>query len=90
MALQHSDAEHHLAKKLASPDVVEKLEKIALGEQIKRLRKRLHFTQKQLAAKLHTTQSVIARIEGGRQNLSLHTLVLLASVFGKRLFVRLH
>ena len=90
MSLHHFEEERHLAKKLASPDVVEKLERISLGQQVKRLRTRMHLTQKQLAYRLATTQSVIARIEGGKQNLSLHTLVLLASVFGKRLSVRLH
>lgn len=42
-------------------------------------RKEQNLTQKQLAEAIHTTQSVISRIEKGEQNLTLQTLKSLAT-----------
>ncbi len=47
---------------------------INLGEQISKVRELQNMTQAELAEKIGTTQSVIARIEKGEQNLSTETL----------------
>ncbi len=52
--------------------------------EITKERERAGLSQKQLASKLKTTQSVISRIEGGKQNVSLELLQRLAEAFGKR------
>lgn len=54
-----------------------------LGNFIKSLRINSGLTQKELALKLETTQSVIARIEAGQQNLSAGTLNKLSEIFNK-------
>lgn len=51
-----------------------------------RIKKKL--TQKQLAAKLKTKQSVISRIENGRGNPTLKFLQRLADVFNARLEIK--
>jgi len=43
------------------------------------------LTQEQLAQRMDTTQSVIARLEGGRTRPSTHTLERLATATGTRL-----
>ncbi len=50
----------------------------AIGGMIARLREDRHLTQAELAQKIGTTQSVIARIEKGEQNLSTETLAKLS------------
>lgn len=52
--------------------------------EITKERERAGLSQKQLASKLKTTQSVISRIESGKQNVSLELLQRLAEAFGKR------
>ncbi|MBP9718659.1 helix-turn-helix transcriptional regulator [Candidatus Gracilibacteria bacterium] len=85
--LPHFDQEGHLAARLQSPQSLEKYEKILIGAQVKKMRLRKGLNQKQLAHKLKTTQSVIARIETGKQNLTLRTLCGLSYIFGKRLMI---
>jgi len=50
-----------------------------LTRQIIALRLRKGLTQRELARRIGTTQSVIARIESGGQNLSIRTLTKLAN-----------
>ncbi len=45
------------------------------------------LTQEQLAQRMHTTQSVIARLEGGRSRPSTQTLERLAVATGTRLHI---
>ena len=47
------------------------------------------FTQKELAQKMGTKQSAIARLEGGNVNPSLNFLEKIASVMGLKLTIRL-
>lgn len=60
-----------------------KLDKI--GELIKDLRERKGMTQKQFAGKLSTTQSAIARIESGEQNLTTEMITKISDVLGSEL-----
>ncbi|MBI4994980.1 helix-turn-helix transcriptional regulator [Candidatus Peregrinibacteria bacterium] len=79
-----------LALKLKSPPALEEYEKLYIGAQIKKIRRKMGMKQLELARKLKTSQSVIARIENGRQNLTLKTLILIAHVLGKKLFVKFY
>jgi len=49
------------------------------------LRKQQRLSQKELAQKLNTTQSVIARMEAGQQNFTTDTLQKIASIFNREL-----
>ncbi len=52
--------------------------------QIAREREKAGLSQNELALKLKTTQSVISRIENGRQNISLDMLQKIADALGKK------
>jgi len=60
-----------------------KLDKI--GELIKDLRERKGMTQEQFSEKLKTTQSAIARIESGEQNLTTEMITKISDVLGSEL-----
>lgn len=51
---------------------------VSIGQMITRLREDRHMTQAELGEKIGTTQSVIARIEKGEQNLSTETFAKLS------------
>ena len=55
---------------------------------ILRLRKKHGLTQTQLAKKIGTNQSNVARMETGQQNFTDETLDKIANVFGKELKVK--
>lgn len=59
--------------------------RLEIAYKIVQLRKKGHFSQKELAQKLGTTQSVIARIETGQQNLTSDTLQKIADIFRRNL-----
>lgn len=61
---------------------------LEIAYQILQLRKKRKFSQAQLAKKIGTTQSNIARLEAGRQNFSTQMLQRLAAALGKELEVR--
>ncbi len=52
--------------------------------QIANEREKAGLSQKELAEKLKTTQSVISRIENGKQNISLDMLQKIATALGKK------
>lgn len=54
----------------------------AVGAQLRALRRGAGLTQSGVAARLGTTQSAVARIEAGRQRLSLTTLRRTAEALG--------
>lgn len=56
-----------------------------LGHKIAELRENQRMTQSELAEKTGTTQSVIARIEKGEQNLSTETLRKISSAFNQEI-----
>ena len=61
----------------------------ALVREVIGARVRAGLTQEQLAQRMGTTQSAIARLEGGRSSPSIKTLKKLAEATGSRLLVRL-
>lgn len=63
--------------------------RLEIGYKIHKVRKDKKWTQADLAKKVNTTQSVIARIETGDQNLTTDTLNQIARALGKRLEVEL-
>lgn len=87
-SLPKFNEEWHLAASLKTSRAVFIYEKLLVGSQIKELRKKAHISQKTLAAKLKTSQSVIARLENGKQNCTISTLINLASFFGKKLNIK--
>jgi len=61
---------------------------IRVGHKIRILRERAGITQAELAKKLRTKKEVVSRIEKGRYNLLLSTLIEIAHIFGRRLQIR--
>ncbi|MCG6914447.1 helix-turn-helix transcriptional regulator [bacterium BMS3Abin03] len=57
--------------------------RLQLAIQIAEEREKAGITQKEFAQRLHTTQSVISRIESGKQNISLDMLQKIADALGK-------
>ena len=62
--------------------------RVAIAYEIVKLREKSGCTQKQLAKKLSTTQSVIARMECGNQNFTVDNLSRVAGALDKELKVR--
>lgn len=60
-------------------------EEFALAAAMIEARARAGLTQQQLAERMHTTQAVIARLEGGKVKPSTRTLERLAAATGMRL-----
>ena len=60
-----------------------------LADQIRRIRKRLGYTQKDVAKKLGVIQQYVSQLESGCENVSLSTLKRIADAFDRRLVVRL-
>lgn len=55
---------------------------LGLATHVRELRLQAGLSQQALARQLGTTQSAVARLEAGRQNPTISTLVKLAEVFG--------
>ncbi len=60
-------------------------QRLKIAYQILQLRKKQKLSQKELARKLDTTQSAVARIEAGQQNFTTDTLQKIASAFKRDL-----
>lgn len=73
-------------KFLAEADV--RFQRLALGYEIFVARKKKNFTQAKLAKKLNTTQSEIARIESGYQNVTFDKLQKIASALNKQFLIK--
>ena len=63
----------------------EESQRLRIAYRILQLRKKQKLSQKELARKLDTTQSVVARMESGQQNFTTDTLQKIASVFKRDL-----
>lgn len=60
---------------------------LEIAYRILQLRKRARISQKELAKKIGTTQSNVARMEAGQQNFTVGTLDKVARTFNKNLEV---
>jgi len=86
--LKKFSKEGQLAAELMSAEAVAEYEKILIGKMIRKLRKNKKLKQESLAKLLKTSQSTVARIESGKQNLSLESLAAIALALDSRLDVR--
>ncbi len=83
------DFQEYLAEKLKNPKFKkyynEYGKQLEIAYQILQLRKQKKLSQAELARKLGTTQSNIARMEAGQQNFTTDTLQKIASIFKRGL-----
>lgn len=88
----HFSWHNHLKEELKDPKFrvafEKEREKLRISYEIVVLRHKAKLSQKQLAKKLKISQSAIARIESGEQNLTIETLMKIGSVFGKKIKVK--
>lgn len=81
--------ERYLSQQMRSKTFRDAYEKesqcLEVAYRILQLRKQQKISQKELAIKLDTTQSVVARMESGQQNFTTDTLQKIASVFKRNL-----
>ncbi len=89
MKLAATDWDAFLAEELKDPTIKKAYDyygrQLELSYGLLQLRKKAKMSQAELAKKVGTTQSNIARIESGNQNMTISTLDKLAQVFGKEL-----
>lgn len=79
--------EHYLARQMKNKTFrmayEEESQRLEIAYRILQLRKKQKLSQKELAQKLNTTQSVVARMESGQQNFTTDTLQKIAEVFNR-------
>ena len=63
---------------------------LEIAYQILSIRKQKNISQVELAKRLKTNQSNVARMESGQQNFTTDTLQKIANIFGMDLSVRFH
>jgi len=89
--LKSVDFQEHLAERLKNPEFKKYYDEygkqLEIAYQILQLRRKKNMTQAELAKKIGTKQSNIARMETGQQNFSIDMLQRIASVLGKNLKV---
>jgi len=87
------DFQKYLAKRLKEPKFKkyynEHSEQLEIAYQVLKLRKKEGVSQAQLAKKLGTTQSNVARMESGQQNFTANTLQKIASALHYKLQIKL-
>jgi len=85
------DFQEYLAEKFKNPKFRKYYDEygkqLEIAYQILQLRKQKRISQSELAKKIGTKQSNIARMEAGEQNFSIDTLQKIAQVFNKDLKV---
>jgi len=85
--------EDYLAKQLKDPKFKKYYDeygkKLEIAYQILLLRKRKKMSQAELARKIGTKQSNIARMEVGQQNFTIDTLQKIAKAFNRELKVKI-
>ncbi len=86
------DFQEYLAEQLKIPEFKKYYDiygkQLEVAYNVLQLRKRKKMSQAELARKLDTTQSVVARMESGQQNFTTDTLQKIASVFDCNLQIR--
>jgi ribosome-binding protein aMBF1 (putative translation factor) len=93
MSRKHIPVEESIARWRQDAAFVEAYEALAdefaFARQVISARSRAGLTQAQLAERMNTTQSVIARLEGGKTRPSTRTLEKLAAATGSKLEINL-
>ncbi len=88
----NNDFEQYLQEQLKIPEFKRLFDEygkqLEIAYQILQLRKKKKLSQVQLARKIGTTQSNVARMEAGKQNFSTDTLVRVAQALGRELEVK--
>lgn len=88
----YTTLDEHLAESLKDPVFKKHYERekarLELALALAALRKKSGMSQKALGALLGTTQSVIARIEAGRENCTIDTVSRIAAALKKKVQVR--
>ncbi|MEK7123767.1 MAG: helix-turn-helix transcriptional regulator, partial [Patescibacteria group bacterium] len=83
------DFQEYLANQLKNPEFKKYYEEygkqLEIAYKILQIRKQIGMSQKELARKIGTTQSNIARMETGEQNFTANTLQKIASAFSRNL-----
>lgn len=86
------DFQQYLKKELKDPTFRKHYEEcgkqLEIAYQILQLRKKQGISQAQLAKRLRTSQSNIARMEAGQQNFTTDTLQKIASTFRRELKIQ--
>jgi len=89
--IEYPSFDKYLVEQLKNPEAKriydEYGRQLEIAYQILQLRKKKKMTQAELAKKIGTKQSNVARMESGNQNFSIETLQKIASVLGKNLKV---
>lgn len=87
-----TNCERYLRKQLKKPGFkkvfADECLRLKVAYQILELRKKHELTQQALAKKIGTSQSVVARLEQGRENISVDRLDTIAHIFGKHVEVQ--
>ena len=60
-----------------------------IAKQIKKIRTSLGYTQQDIAKQLGVVQQYISKIESGKENISIDTLVRLSSIYNKKINIKL-
>lgn len=88
-----TDFEQHLAQELKDPEFKRMFDEhgrqLEIAYQILQLRKKKKMSQAELAKKIGTTQSNVARIESGQQNFTVSLLNKIAHALGRNLSIKL-
>jgi len=67
-----------------------RLQELRLAEKIRQARKQAGITQSELAKRIHSSQSVVARFERSNFNrFSMNTLIKIATALGRNLHIEL-
>lgn len=88
--MAHMGAEERKARDSAFEELMASINpEFGLRREMKSARLRAGLSQRELALRMHTAQSVIARLEQGLRSPNIKTLRRLAEVTGSRLVIRL-
>ena len=86
---KYVDFQEYLANQLKNPEFKKYYEEcgkqLEITYKILQIREQIGMSQKELARKIGTTQSNIARMETGEQNFTANTLQKIASAFSRNL-----
>ncbi len=87
--LTPEERETYLAKALKNPAAKLWYEKLLVGDAVRKARIASGMTQKDFAKKLKTSQSAVARLEQGQQNVTLDMLSKIAHALNRRLQIKI-